>query len=107
MAVVPRMLRLRHILRTHESAAIVGERVDGEWTMKYFTRTKGGAVVLESANPKYDPAEIPALLAAFGGAVPPGPGIRGRRGRIGDLVGHEHGDGRRRGLRCRSLRMRD
>nr|MCU0531771.1 S24 family peptidase [Syntrophales bacterium] len=30
-------------------------QVDGEWTMKYFTRTKGGAVVLESANPKYPP----------------------------------------------------
>ena len=34
---------------------VVVAQVDGEWTMKYFTRTKSGAVVLESANPKYPP----------------------------------------------------
>ena len=34
---------------------VVVAQVDGEWTMKYFTRTKSGAVVLESANPRYPP----------------------------------------------------
>ena len=41
--------------REPKTGDVVVAQVDGEWTMKYFTRTKGGAVVLESANPKYPP----------------------------------------------------
>ena len=41
--------------REPKAGDVVVAQVDGEWTMKYFTRTKGGAVVLESANPKYPP----------------------------------------------------
>jgi repressor LexA len=40
--------------------------VDGEWTMKYFTRTKSGAVVLESANPKYPPIRAKEELKIAG-----------------------------------------
>ena len=41
--------------REPKSGDIIVAQVDGEWTMKYFTRRKGGGVVLESANPKYPP----------------------------------------------------
>ena len=41
--------------REPRAGDVVVAQVDGEWTMKYFTRTKSGAVVLESANPKYPP----------------------------------------------------
>jgi len=41
--------------REPKTGDVVVAQVDGEWTMKYFTRAKGGAVVLESANPKYPP----------------------------------------------------
>jgi repressor LexA len=41
--------------REPRAGDVVVAQVDGEWTMKYFTRTKSGAVVLESANPKYLP----------------------------------------------------
>jgi SOS-response transcriptional repressor LexA len=41
--------------------------VDGEWTMKYFTR-KGKAVILEAANPKYPPIKAKTELR-LGGVI--------------------------------------
>ncbi len=43
--------------REAKTGDVVVAQVDGEWTMKYFTRAKNGAVRLESANPKYPPLE--------------------------------------------------
>jgi len=38
--------------RTPKNGDIVVAQVDGDWTMKYFTR-HGRNVILEAANPKY------------------------------------------------------
>jgi repressor LexA len=46
---------------------IVIAEVDGEWTMKYFTK-KGKTIVLEAANPKYPPIKPKAELR-LGGVV--------------------------------------
>jgi repressor LexA len=40
--------------RIPKNGDIVVAEVDGEWTMKYFTR-RGRNVILEAANPKYPP----------------------------------------------------
>jgi repressor LexA len=53
--------------RSPKNGDIVIAEVDGEWTMKYFTR-KGKTIVLEAANPKYPPIEPRAELR-LGGVV--------------------------------------
>jgi len=40
--------------REPKDGDVVIAQVDGEWTMKFFRR-KGKQIVLEAANPKYDP----------------------------------------------------
>jgi SOS regulatory protein LexA len=40
--------------REPKNGDVILAQVDGEWTMKYFTK-RGGRVVLESANEKYPP----------------------------------------------------
>lgn len=40
--------------REPKDGDVVIAQVDGEWTMKFF-RKKGKQIVLEAANPKYDP----------------------------------------------------
>jgi repressor LexA len=46
---------------------IVIAEVDGEWTMKYFSR-QGGAVILTPANPRYQPIK-PRQELKIGGVV--------------------------------------
>jgi len=40
--------------REPKNGDVILAQVDGEWTMKYFTK-RGGRIVLESANEKYPP----------------------------------------------------
>jgi len=53
--------------REPKNGDIVIAEVDGEWTMKYFTR-KGKTIVLEAANPKYPPIK-PRSELRLGGVV--------------------------------------
>jgi SOS-response transcriptional repressor LexA len=53
--------------REPKNGDIVIAEVDGEWTMKYFTR-KGKSIILEAANPKYQPIKPKAELR-LGGVV--------------------------------------
>jgi len=53
--------------REPKNSDIVIAEVDGEWTMKYFTR-KGKTIVLEAANPKYPPIK-PRSELRLGGVV--------------------------------------
>jgi SOS regulatory protein LexA len=53
--------------RSPKTGDIVIAEVDGEWTMKYFTR-KGKTIVLEAANPKYPPIK-PKSDLRLGGVV--------------------------------------
>jgi repressor LexA len=53
--------------RSPKTGDIVIAEVDGEWTMKYFTR-KGKTIVLEAANPKYPPIK-PRSELRLGGVV--------------------------------------
>lgn len=53
--------------REPRNGDIVIAEVDGEWTMKYFTR-KGKTVILEAANPKYLPIK-PKSELRLGGVI--------------------------------------
>ena len=53
--------------REPKNGDIVIAEVDGEWTMKYFTR-KGKTIILEAANPKYPPIK-PKSELRLGGVV--------------------------------------
>jgi repressor LexA len=53
--------------REPKNGDIVIAEVDGEWTMKYFTR-KGKTIILEAANPKYPPIK-PRSELRLGGVV--------------------------------------
>jgi SOS regulatory protein LexA len=53
--------------REPHSGDIVIAEVDGEWTMKYFTK-KGKLVILEAANPKYPPIKAVSELR-LGGVI--------------------------------------
>jgi len=53
--------------RTPKNGDIVVAEVDGEWTMKYFTR-RGRSVILEAANPKY-PSISPRTALKLAGVV--------------------------------------
>ncbi len=53
--------------REPKSGDVVVADVDGEWTMKYFTR-KGETVILEAANPKYPPIKARSELR-LGGVI--------------------------------------
>jgi len=53
--------------RTPKNGDIVVAQVDGDWTMKYFTR-RGRSVILEAANPKY-PAISPRTELKLAGVV--------------------------------------
>jgi repressor LexA len=53
--------------REPKNGDIVIAEVDGEWTMKYFTR-KGKTVILEAANPKYPPIKAKTELR-LGGVI--------------------------------------
>ncbi len=53
--------------RTPKNGDIVVAQVDGDWTMKYFTR-RGRNIVLEAANPKY-PAISPRTEMKLAGVV--------------------------------------
>ena len=44
---------------------VIVAEVDGEWTMKYFKK-KGGAVILEAANPRYPPVKPRSELRVAG-----------------------------------------
>lgn len=52
---------------TPKSGAIVVAQVDGEWTLKYYTKDKEG-VVLEPANPRFKPIR-PRQSLLIGGVV--------------------------------------
>ena len=54
--------------REPKNGDVVIAEVDGEWTMKYFSREKGGRVVLQAANPKY-PVIKPKSELKLGGVV--------------------------------------
>jgi len=53
--------------REPRNGDVIVAEVDGEWTMKYFTRT-GRSVVLTSANPDYPPI-VPKEALRIGGVV--------------------------------------
>jgi SOS regulatory protein LexA len=53
--------------REPKNGDVILAQVDGEWTMKYFTK-RGGRVVLESANEKYPPIR-PKEELKLGGIV--------------------------------------
>jgi SOS regulatory protein LexA len=50
--------------RTPKNGDIVVAQVDGDWTMKYFTR-RGRNVILEAANPKYPSISLRTELPLF------------------------------------------
>jgi SOS-response transcriptional repressor LexA len=52
--------------RDPRTGDVVVAQLDGEWTMRYFTRTKSGTVVLESANPKHPPIHARGELKIAG-----------------------------------------
>jgi len=53
--------------REPQNGDVVIAEVDGEWTMKYFTK-KGKSVILEAANPKYPPIKAVSELR-LGGVI--------------------------------------
>jgi SOS regulatory protein LexA len=53
--------------REPKNGDVILAQVDGEWTMKYFTK-RGGRIVLESANEKYPPIR-PKEELRLGGIV--------------------------------------
>jgi SOS regulatory protein LexA len=53
--------------REPQNGDVVIAEVDGEWTMKYFTR-KGHTIILEAANPKYPPIKAKTELR-LGGVI--------------------------------------
>jgi len=53
--------------REPRNGDVIIAQVDGEWTMKYFRKKRGG-VVLESANPNYPPIR-PQRELTVGGVI--------------------------------------